>query len=49
LTQRESKQNKNKKEIIPSTVQRKTNNIPTNSTTPVDMTKDITIGHKRNA
>jgi hypothetical protein len=47
LTQRESKQNKKKKEIIPSAVQRKTDNIPTNSATPVDMTRDITVGHKR--
>jgi len=32
-----------------SAVQRKTDNIPTNSATPVDMTRDITVGHKRHA
>jgi hypothetical protein len=49
LTRRESKQNKKKKEIIPSVVQRKTYSIPANSSTPVDMTKDITVGNKRHA
>jgi hypothetical protein len=52
LTQRESKQNEKKEEIIPSspsTVQRKTDNIPANSVAPVDMTRDITVGHKRPA
>jgi hypothetical protein len=46
LTQRESKQNEKKEEIIPSspsTVQRKTGSIPANSVAPIDMTRDITI------
>ena len=33
----------------PSTVQRETNIIPTNSVAPVDITRDITVGHKRHA
>jgi hypothetical protein len=49
LTQWELKQNKKKKEIISLAVQRKTNNIPSNSATPVHMTRDITIRHKRHA
>jgi hypothetical protein len=38
-----------KKNLISSAVQRKTDSIPTNPTTPVDMTSDITVGHKRHA
>ena len=49
LTQRESKQNKRKKELISLAVQRKTDCIPANSSTLVDMTRDITVGHKRNS
>jgi hypothetical protein len=52
LTQRESKQNEKKEETIPSppsTVQRETNIIPANSVAPVDMPRDIAVGHKRPA
>jgi hypothetical protein len=30
----------------PSTIQRETNIIPTNLVSPVDITRDITMGHK---
>jgi hypothetical protein len=33
----------------PSAVQRETNIIPTNPVAPVDITRDITVGHKRHA
>jgi hypothetical protein len=50
LTQRESKQNENKEEIIPSppsTIQRETYIIPADPVAPVDMFRDIVVGHKR--
>jgi hypothetical protein len=31
----------------PSTVQRETNIIPDNPVAPVDMSRDIAVGHKR--
>jgi hypothetical protein len=49
LTQRESKQNEKKEEIIPSppsAVQRETNIIPADLVAPVDMPRDIAVGHK---
>jgi hypothetical protein len=49
LTQRESKQNEKKEEIIPSppsAVQRETNIIPVDPVAPVDMPRDIAVGYK---
>jgi hypothetical protein len=49
LTQRESKQNEKKEETIPSppsTVQRETNIILVDPVAPVDMPRDIVVGHK---
>jgi hypothetical protein len=34
---------------FPSSVQRETNIIPTNPVAPVDITRYITVGHKRHA
>jgi hypothetical protein len=50
LTQRESKQNEKKEETLPSppsTVQRETDIIPANLVAPVDMPRDIAVGHKK--
>jgi hypothetical protein len=33
----------------PSTVQRETYIIPTNPVAPVDITRDVIVGHKRHA
>jgi hypothetical protein len=50
LTQRESKQNEKKEKTLPSlpsAVQREINIIPTSPIAPVDMLKDIVVGHKK--
>jgi hypothetical protein len=50
LNQRESKQNKNKEETIPSpssAVQRETDSTPTDPNSPIDMPRDIAVRHKK--